>query len=364
MNVKGADLHLGEANNRPFRSHQKKEMTYAPPKKSGFIRKSQLNSISKVYSSRRKRPYISVSPDEDDPIEPSTNSAETLIHSSTSPHSAFKLPPQIDCPAFDAILKSCTAKPFQNPDDIKASSTPSSPVSCFIDPSQFDVPLLDTQQDPRSRKERTCKFCQKLLPPTFAEEPPIARRARFGYCQRHEDASVLQEGHAQRYPSTFDFTDIERRILATIPEIRKLIKRPLESEFLTNLRQKISRRTAATPMIQITIVNETQPGYYGPRGAELMTEIMMNKLGDYIGQRRELLDTLKFCGGVIGYISSVLVPEVAVRLIMEDKNVEWAEAKKIMKASVAYGNVKNPAMEVVSDGDSEDDSTDSASDRN
>ena len=51
----------------------------------------------------------------------------------------------------------------------------------------------------------------------------------------------------------------------------------------------------------------------------------------------------------MGYVSSVVVPEVAVRLIMEDKSVEWKRAREIMKESIPYGNAKNPSEETFSD---------------
>jgi hypothetical protein len=127
-----------------------------------------------------------------------------------------------------------------------------------------------------------------------------------------------------------------------LPKIKELLDRKTESEFLALLRQKTSRNAAA-PMIMIKLFEGSQPGYYGPKGGELISEIVMGKYGDYIRKSGDLYNSLKFCGGVMGYISAVIVPEVGVQLIMEDEDIKWDEARKIMRASIPYGNVKNPS---------------------
>ena len=111
-------------------------------------------------------------------------------------------------------------------------------------------------------------------------------------------------------------------------------------------------------MTMIALFEEAQPGYYGPRGSELISEIVMKRLGDKIRKKENLLESLKFCGGVMGYISAVIVPEVGTLLIMEDMGVERAEAKKVMRESVTYGNVVNPSLDGVSS-DEEDGNEDS-----
>src|SRR6202043_727614 len=125
------------------------------------------------------------------------------------------------------------------------------------------------------------------------------------------------------------------------PNIKAVIKSPVESEFLALQRRRTSRRNAAAPMIQMKLMEDSQPGYFGPQGAELISQLMMEKFGDTIRRRDKLLSALKFCGGVTGYVSMVLVPEVGVRLIMEDMHVDWEKAKKIMKDSVEFGAVAN-----------------------
>jgi RTC4-like domain len=108
-------------------------------------------------------------------------------------------------------------------------------------------------------------------------------------------------------------------------------------------------------MIQMKMFEDSQPGYYGPQGAELISQIVMEKFGEKIRKSDNLLPALKFCGGVTGYVSTVLVPEVGVRLIMEDLGIEREEAKGVMKESVEYGAVANAAVEISDDDDGSSD---------
>jgi hypothetical protein len=112
-------------------------------------------------------------------------------------------------------------------------------------------------------------------------------------------------------------------------------------------------------MTMMALFEGSQPGYYGPRGSELISEIVMKKLGDRIRHKESLLESLKFCGGVMGYISAVIVPEVGTLLIMEDMDIEREEAKKKMRESISYGNVVNASIDVIS---SDDEGGDSNSD--
>jgi hypothetical protein len=47
--------------------------------------------------------------------------------------------------------------------------------------------------------------------------------------------------------------------------------------------------------------------------------------------------------GVVGYTQTVLVPELAIRLIKEDMGVDDASARNIMRESINLGEKMNPA---------------------
>lgn len=58
-------------------------------------------------------------------------------------------------------------------------------------------------------------------------------------------------------------------------------------------------------------------------------------------------DTLVAKVGVVGYSQSVLVPELATRLIMDDMNVTADVAREIMRDTVDIGHKINPQQDDV-----------------
>lgn len=51
--------------------------------------------------------------------------------------------------------------------------------------------------------------------------------------------------------------------------------------------------------------------------------------------------------GVAGYAQSVLVPELAVRLVKEDMGVDDDSARQILRDSIAIGQKLHPALDDV-----------------
>lgn len=49
--------------------------------------------------------------------------------------------------------------------------------------------------------------------------------------------------------------------------------------------------------------------------------------------------------GVVGYAQSVLVPELAVRLVKEDMGVNADAARQILRESISLGEKLNPALD-------------------
>lgn len=49
--------------------------------------------------------------------------------------------------------------------------------------------------------------------------------------------------------------------------------------------------------------------------------------------------------GVVGYAQSVLVPELAVRLVKEDMGVSNDVARQILRESITLGQKMNPALD-------------------
>jgi len=71
----------------------------------------------------------------------------------------------------------------------------------------------------------------------------------------------------------------------------------------------------------------------------------MKELAAEIRRRESIREDVEFFGGIMGFVSAVVVPEVGVRLIMKDMNLTRKEARKVMIESVQYGAVVNPVEE-------------------
>jgi len=64
-------------------------------------------------------------------------------------------------------------------------------------------------------------------------------------------------------------------------------------------------------------------------------------------KKRVVKDRLMAARGVTGFVQSVLVPEVAVSLIMEDMNVDVEEARSILTESKGMGELVNEEIKDV-----------------
>jgi len=96
------------------------------------------------------------------------------------------------------------------------------------------------------------------------------------------------------------------------------------------------------------------PGYYGIRGLRTMSENLVGEFSSML-RKRAVLDRLVSARGHIAYVQCVLVPELAVRLIMEDMNVSAEGARLIMKDSIWVGELLNEEVaDVIVDDDNDD----------
>jgi len=82
------------------------------------------------------------------------------------------------------------------------------------------------------------------------------------------------------------------------------------------------------------------PGYYGSRGARVMNENIIHRFSDLL-RKVAVQDRLVSARGHMVFVQFVLVPELAVRLIMEDMDVPPEKARTIMEESQKVGNLLN-----------------------
>lgn len=86
------------------------------------------------------------------------------------------------------------------------------------------------------------------------------------------------------------------------------------------------------------------PGYYGLRGARVMQEEILDVLS---GELREaaVRDVVVSARGVGVYVTSVLVLEVGLLLVMDDLGVGKEDAREVIEKSAAWGTLVNEELD-------------------
>jgi hypothetical protein len=87
------------------------------------------------------------------------------------------------------------------------------------------------------------------------------------------------------------------------------------------------------------------PGYYGERGHDIIHDHLSRSFKNLVEAKALERGFKKWGDPAFYYIQNVLVPEVAIELIREDKGLSWEEAKKVMEESAGLGALVNPTSQ-------------------
>ncbi|KAM0786508.1 hypothetical protein ACM66B_001966 [Microbotryomycetes sp. NB124-2] len=236
-------------------------------------------------------------------------------------------------------------------------------------------PLL--AEEARIDPETLCPFCSRPMPPQpsktlvklkayltsldnvelrptalnpLAMRLPSAQTASF--CRLHEDeAVVIPEGKARGWPTTIDWDDLSRRVSRLQDRISSIIVGDEPSHFFELAKEEwhMKGRKVKTVMSEFESFEIEQPGYYGPRGIEVMSDRLKRMCYEAQGlvtsERIAPLDK-------DWYMRRVLVPETAVLLILQDYDLDDPEqGRKMCEESRAYGRAMFPSATASDDAD-------------
>ncbi|ESK87391.1 proteophosphoglycan ppg4 [Moniliophthora roreri MCA 2997] len=239
--------------------------------------------------------------------------------------------------------------------------------------------FFNSDVDPRT----LCPYCDARLPrsPTPLLKKLITRAAEksqphprptnslgrkapmavfISVCQRHRfENEILPEAESKGWPKTIDFDQLEKRVIKMKNPLKELIddetwKDQMDEdeiafydhisprslcvfwkEALQDVKEKGSK-VAANVKSQFSNFEKTQPGYYGELGSVIIHHALYELFPPSSIEPHLVapLDPKEF-------IQRVLVPEVGVRLIMEDKKLIGGagarEAVQILRDSSKYG---------------------------
>lgn len=191
-----------------------------------------------------------------------------------------------------------------------------------LDPGMALCPICDEQVD------------QELLKQfSNGERMKLVRQVKF--CRMHKKLSAQKTWEEKGYP-VIDWTKLQERVEGHHDFLKSIIM-GTGSHFGDILQENIRTGKART---LLTTKDYHTPGYYGLRGMSVMTETVTDTFSKLL-RKRAPLDTRISGRGYTGFVQSVLVPELAVKLIQEDLSLGEDQARLVMKESRVVGEILN-----------------------
>ncbi|KAK3080456.1 hypothetical protein LTS18_001225 [Coniosporium uncinatum] len=277
------------------------------------------------------------------------------------PVKSLKLPPNLNLPA----KQPKSAKQFKVPQSSAQASDASSPLSSLpaLSPpsSPLRSPLADhgfhaddaipLHHDEEPELENTCPICREPVDPVVLAShggTSIARlavRKQMAFCRAHKRRTAEATYRERGYPS-IEWAQLRSRLSKHLPHLQAILNGQATSFYRQQLQDRINageKRTLAAASDEI--MASLTPGYYGARGARVMMEFVLSQLAPRIRTLAGSDRLVASAGGVSRYVQSVLVPELATRLVMQDMDVSEVRAMQVLEESGEIGELVNEDLD-------------------
>ncbi|KAI8875672.1 hypothetical protein K501DRAFT_289256 [Backusella circina FSU 941] len=183
----------------------------------------------------------------------------------------------------------------------------------------------------------------------------ISTREKEFFCRLHELELVIKpKGEERGYLFDIDFKALRERIKKMQMELDDVIYKRIPSDYRQLVMEdydNLGTNKARTPLMMMSRMDSLLPGYYGPRGAAVMLDV----LSDIYLKSEKLTKQLSAPQMPMEYVHQVLIPETAYRLIRQDivrrqlrehpgvplMNAN-SKAKKVMRESGHFGEAMHP----------------------
>ncbi|KAI1808284.1 RTC4-like domain-containing protein [Daldinia bambusicola] len=183
-----------------------------------------------------------------------------------------------------------------------------------------------------------CPMCQEVVDAELlakhSDHGRMNIKKQTAFCRLHKRRAALDSRSRKGYP-TINWKTLDKRLDAYQELLKEILEGTRRSYYRGVLQENVEagkNRTLLKTDASFT------PGYYGPRGLRAMTEYIIRTLSSVV-RKRAVEDRLVSARGYTGYVQAVLVPELAVRLIMEDMDVSEEDARSIMLESIELGEL-------------------------
>jgi hypothetical protein len=182
-----------------------------------------------------------------------------------------------------------------------------------------------------------CPWCgepvEEQLLQEFSKGKRMNVRQQTRFCQKHKRQEAQEAWSVKSYP-TINWGELPDRIATHYDALLDIIDGTRPSHYRARLAEKIEAG-ADRAMRKEENLN---PGYYGPRGFNLMCDCLVDRFGDLL-KLKAVHDRVISGRGSAAFIQTVLVAELAVQLIKDDMCVSAEEARGIMEGSKDIGEV-------------------------
>ncbi|QPH00335.1 hypothetical protein C2857_003781 [Epichloe festucae Fl1] len=166
----------------------------------------------------------------------------------------------------------------------------------------------------------------------FSKGKRLNVRLQTKFCQKHKKKTAEEVWQQKDYPQV-DWDGLDRRF-ALHSDLLLTIINGSPSYFRTIHEKNIESGKARSMKKE----GNMNPGYYGPRGFNIMCDYLVEEFGDLL--KKKAVDDKVIAGrGSAAFIQNVLVAELAVQMIMEDMRVSEDEARIILEDSKALGEL-------------------------
>nr|GAT56195.1 predicted protein [Mycena chlorophos] len=248
------------------------------------------------------------------------------------------------------------------------------------------VDFLDVGDDslfmPHADPKTLCPYCdcplpldptphlKKLMEATYRKSQPDPRPANplgrkapmasfIAVCQRHRfESETLPEAEAKGWPKSIDWEDVRLRVQAMEYDLRRIVQDGNDENVAPDgsqgrkgprrgclfwrdmMKELKAKGTKAVQGVQAQFANfhKTQPGYYGEMGSVIIHQTLydMFPLTEIQPQLVNPLTPNEF-------IQRILVPEVGMRLVMQDMDLDIEDsadkkqAVAVLQNSATYG---------------------------
>lgn len=171
----------------------------------------------------------------------------------------------------------------------------------------------------------------------------LQEQRRFHRAHRVEDAQLAYR--IRKYPS-IDWDDLSRRLSQHNADVCSMIQRPADTFCYQRFKRKLEDDTQEIDgerrhqfwRDHDQTIKLAGTGYYGPRGANIMTEHLSSSFATLLSTVAKTDKLICECGLSV-YIQLILVPELATMLIGKDMNINLEEARKVLIESSEIGNL-------------------------